>query len=247
MRLQDCRMADLQEGTTRLQDSCLPPAFLPSCHSAILPVRVALFSLALFVACPARAQQTSPADAAQPTEHRATDTLKFLAGGALGLAAHESGHLAFDVAFDARPYFNRVEFGGIPFFAISHADVSPRREFAIASAGFWVQEATNEWILTRHPTLRRDHAPLTKGVLAFNILASVAYAAAALAKAGPFERDTRGMAATVDVDERAIALIVLAPAVVDGYRYFRPGARWATWTSRIAKAGSVVLIVKGRS
>ena len=94
--------------------------------------------------------------------------------------------------------------------------------------------------------LRREHAPVAKGILAFNILASIAYVAAALAKSGPIERDTRGMAATVDVDERVIALVVLAPALLDGYRYFRPGRRWATWTSRIANAGSVALIVKGK-
>ena len=220
---------------------------MQSGNPSILPFRVAVFSVALMVAGPARAQQTTPADATPPNEHRAADTLKFLAGGALGLAAHEAGHLVFDIAFDARPYLTRVEFGGIPFFAISHHDVSARREFAIASAGFWVQEATNEWLLTRHPTLRRDHAPVAKGVLAFNILASIGYAAAALAKAGPVERDTRGMAATVDVDERTIALVVLAPAVLDGYRYFKPDARWAIWASRIAKAGSVVLIVKRKS
>ena len=209
-------------------------------------VLIILTVVFLCVAGPARAQQTAPTDATHPKEHRAADTFKLLAGGALGLAAHEAGHLVFDIAFDAGPYFTRVEFGGIPFFAISHRDVSPRREFAIGSAGFWVQEATNEWLLTKHPTLRRDHAPVAKGVLAFNILASIGYAAAALAKAGPIERDTRGMAATVDVDERAIALVVLAPAVLDGYRYFRPDRRWAKWASRVAKAGSVVLIVKGR-
>jgi hypothetical protein len=52
------------------------------------------------------------------------------------------------------------------------------------------------------------------------------------------------MASGINVDERAISLVVLAPAVLDAYRYFHPEARWAAWASRIAKAGSVVLVVK---
>jgi hypothetical protein len=52
------------------------------------------------------------------------------------------------------------------------------------------------------------------------------------------------MADSVGVDERAIAAIVLAPALLDGYRYFRPDAAWARWASRAAKAGSVALVLK---
>ena len=139
----------------------------------------------------------------------------------------------------------RVELGGIPFFAITHrTDLSPRREFAISSAGFWVQESWNEILLTRRPMLRHDHAPLAKGAMAFNILTSIGYAAVAFAKAGPVERDTRGMADSIGVDERAIGALVLAPAVLDAIRYFKPEARWAKWASRAAKAGSVALIFR---
>ena len=56
----------------------------------------------------------------------------------------------------------------------------------ISSAGFWVQHGTNEWLLTRRPNLRRERAPFAKGVLAFNVLASMAYAGAALARTGPY-------------------------------------------------------------
>ena len=69
----------------------------------------------------------------------------FLAGALAGLAAHEGGHLLLDVAFDAQPRLKRVEFHGIPFFAISHRpDLSRRREMAVSSAGFWVQHAGTE-------------------------------------------------------------------------------------------------------
>ena len=193
----------------------------------------------------ARAQEATAEP--QPKTHRTADVVKFLAGAALGLAAHESGHLVLDFAFDAKPRVKRVELGGIPFFAITHrSDLSPRREFAVSSAGFWVQESWNEILLTRRPMLRHDHAPLAKGAMAFNILASIGYAAVAFAKTGPVERDTRGMADAVRVDERAIAAIVLAPALLDGYRYFRPDAAWAKWISRAAKAGSVALILKSK-
>jgi hypothetical protein len=138
-----------------------------------------------------------------------------------------------------------VRFGPVPFFAITHrSDVSPRREFAISSAGFWMQDLSSEWLLTRRPTLRDVRAPVAKGVLAFNVLNSAGYACVAFARAGPFERDTRGMAESIGVDERTIGAMVLAPAVLDAIRYFRPEARWAKWASRAAKAGSVLLVIK---
>jgi hypothetical protein len=186
--------------------------------------------------------QLPPAD-----EHRVVATVKFLTGAALGLVIHEGGHLMFDAAFDARPRIRGVTFGPFPFFAITHrGDLSPRREFTISSAGFWMQELSSEWLLTKRPSLRDAHAPLAKGVLAFNVLNSAGYACVAFARAGPFERDTRGMAGSIGVDERAIGALVLAPAVLDAIRYFKPEARWARWVSRGAKVGSVLLVVKRR-
>ena len=195
------------------------------------------------------AAQTSSADPAplpvSPGESRVADTAMFLAGGALGLVIHESGHLIFDAAFDADPRVIGIRFGPFPFFAITHrGDMSPRREFAISSAGFWMQDLSSEWLLTKRPNLRDAHAPLAKGVLAFNVLNSVGYAFVAFARAGPFERDTRGMAQSIGVDERAIGAVVLGPAVFDAIRYFKPEARWAIWASRAAKVGSVLLVLK---
>ena len=173
------------------------------------------------------------------------DSVKFLAGGGLGLVLHESGHLVFDAVFDAGPRVTGVRFGPFPFFAITHrGDLSPRREFVISSAGFWMQSLTSEWLLTRQPALRDAHAPVAKGVLAFNVLNSAGYACVAFARAGPFERDTRGMADSSGIDERAIGAVVLAPAVFDAIRYFKPEARWAKWASRAAKVGSVLLVIK---
>jgi hypothetical protein len=179
------------------------------------------------------------------TEKSATSqTAGFLAGGLAGLAAHESGHLLFDAIFDSHPGVKRVSFHGVPFFAITHDYRTARKEFVIDSAGFWVQEATNEWILSQRPNLRHESAPFTKGVVAFNVLASFAYAGAAFARTGPVERDTRGMADAHGWKEPYVGLLILAPAVLDAVRYFHPDARWAVWGSRGAKMFGVVLVFK---
>ena len=169
----------------------------------------------------------------------------FVGGIVVGLDAHEGAHLLSDVVFDADPGVKPVDFHGIPFFAITHrSDLSPRQEYTISSAGFWMQQATNEWLLTARPRLRFEQAPFAKGVFAFNVGASAAYAVAAFAQTGPPERDTRGMAASSRLDERWIGAVVLAPAVLDTWRYFNPDSRWAVWASRAAKVGSVLLVLR---
>ena len=216
-------------------------------------MRIAAVLLAVVLLPAAASAQPATADQIQlpqpepAEEHRALDGVKFLAGAAIGLGLHEGGHLAFDAIFGADPRVVGVRFGPFPFFAITpRADLSGRREFAITSAGFWMQDLSSEWILTKQPSLRDEHAPVAKGVLAFNVLNAAGYAFVAFARAGPFERDTRGMADSIGVDERAIGALVLAPAVFDAIRYFKPEARWAKWASRAAKVGSVLLAVKTR-
>ena len=173
--------------------------------------------------------------------------MKFLSGAGTAFLAHEGGHLLFDVIFAADPFVKSVRFGPVPFFAVSHHEISPRREFTVSSAGFWTQEATSEWLLTRHPGLRDEHAPFAKGALAFDVLTSIGYGSVAMFKAGPPERDTRGMAESIGVDERIVGALVMAPALLDAYRYVRPGSRWAPWASRAVKAGSVLLVLRQTS
>ncbi len=178
-------------------------------------------------------------------EHAGAQVGKFLAGAALGLALHETGHVAGAWAFDADPGMKRVEFGGIPFFAITHrGDLSPRREFIVSSAGFWSQYLLSEQILTHRPRLRLEQRSVEKGMLAFHVGTSVMYAGAAFGKIGPPERDTRSMASTRGVSERWIGVLVLAPAVLDAYRYFHPNAKWAAWSSRGVKIGMAGLVLK---
>ena len=171
--------------------------------------------------------------------------ITFLAGAAIGLGAHEGGHLLFDIVFDADPGIRKVDFHGIPFFALTHRQgLGPKQEFTISSAGFWVQHATNEWLLVSRRHLRRERAPLLKGMFAFNVLASVAYSTTAFARTGPVERDTRGMAAALGTDERWMGALILAPAVLDAWRYFDPDAEAPVWVSRAIKLGAVLLVFK---
>jgi hypothetical protein len=170
---------------------------------------------------------------------------KVLLGGVAGLGLHEGGHLVANWAFDEKIKIKAVDYKGIPFFALSHApDLSPRREYVVSSAGLWAQYLFSEQILTHHPNLKDEQSPLRKGMLAFHVVTSLVYSGAAFGRTGPIERDTRGMASSRRIDERWIGAIVLAPALLDVYRYFRPDARWASWTSRGVKMGSVVLVLK---
>jgi hypothetical protein len=197
----------------------------------------------LVLPVPARAQQ--PAAATAPEDDAAGRVVRFLGGAAAGLAAHEAGHWLFGVVFDAKPGLKSVHFGGLPFFAITHrSDLTPRREFTVSSAGFWVQHATSELLLSRQRELRKEQAPFKKGLLAFNVLTSVGYSAVAMARGGPYERDTRAMSEALKIDERWIGVMVLAPAVLDTYRYFHPKADWAVWGARVVKAGMVVMVIK---
>jgi hypothetical protein len=196
------------------------------------------------VACRVSAQ---PAAAAAPQQDDSAGKriASFLAGGAIGLGAHESAHVLADLALGERPGIRKVDFHGVPFFAITHRSGLPRwKEFTISSAGFWAQHAENELLLDRRPQLRWERAPVVKGVFAFNVLASVAYAGAAFAKTGPAERDTRGMAASARIDERLVGTLLLAPALLDAWRYYHPSARAAPWVSRAVKIGMVVMVAR---
>jgi len=196
---------------------------------------VACLAMLILLPRPAAAQQSS-----------ATGRFgRLLLGGGAGLVLHESGHLIADWAFEEKVVVKKVGWKGVPFFALSHApDLSPRREFTVSSAGFWSQFLYSEQILTHHPDLRREESPLRKGVLTFHVVTSLIYAGAAFGKTGPIERDTRGMADSLHINERWLGALVLAPAVLDTYRFFHPGARWAAWSSRGVKMGSVALVLK---
>jgi hypothetical protein len=201
---------------------------------------------ALLAGAPAGAQDRAPDE----PRGAVARTLLFLAGGAGGLVAHEAGHILVGAALGARPHIRSLDYGPIPFFAIEHEPVGARQEFAIAAAGFWMQHATSEWILTTRPDLRRTSAPFRKGVFVFHLATSALYTGAALGRIGPPERDTLGMAGALGrhgIDEPVIGLLVIAPAALDAYRYLRPDSTWARWASRGAKIAAVSLVLAAGS
>ena len=172
------------------------------------------------------------------------DGVRFLGGFSAGLFLHESAHMATGAALGARPRIDRLSIP-LPFIVVHYDPVSRRREFAIASSGFWMQHLVSEWLLTAQPELRRTAAPFRKGLFAFGVGTSALYAVAALTTAGPRERDTRSVATSLGsggVPEPAAGALILGPAVLDLYRYYRPGSAWARWASRAVKALSVGLV-----
>jgi hypothetical protein len=172
------------------------------------------------------------------------DALKFFAGAAIAFGIHEAGHVTFDEIFDAHPRVHSVHYGPIPFFAVSpERPLFGRKLYTVAAAGFWTQMATTE-LLQGSRDMRREHAPFEKGMFAFDVLTSIGYGIVAFTQTGPPERDTRGMAEGARIAEPVAGAIVLAPALLAAYRYFRPQSRWAKWASRIAAGGSVVIVVK---
>lgn len=177
------------------------------------------------------------ASLAAPARGHASDFWKpFLGGAASAFALHEGSHLALDVALDARPRLKRVNFGPLPFFAITHRSGLPAgREALISGAGFLSQHLGSEAILSTRPA-GVALSPFEKGMLAFHAGTSLAYAGAAFSRYGPYERDTRGIAEATGSDERLIGALVLAPAAFDTWRALRPESRTARWGSRLSKA-----------
>jgi hypothetical protein len=172
---------------------------------------------------------------------------RFPLGVAAGFAGHEGGHLLANAVVGGRPEVRGVKFLRVPFFAISPtAPLSPRALYAVSVAGFLVQDASSEWILSRTPGLRDREAPFAKGVLTFHVSTSAGYAGAAFARRGPAERDTRSMATTLRVSERWVGALVLAPAALDLWRYHHPRDGWATWTSRATKVATLALLARAR-
>src|SRR5687767_5853594 len=89
------------------------------------------------------------ATAASPAEESPKVAFaKFIAGGAVGTALHEAGHLA--AGWD-------------------RYNVSRRHAIAVRSAGFWSQYLTSEIVFIGHPQLRSERAPFRKGVLASHV------------------------------------------------------------------------------
>lgn len=166
---------------------------------------------------------------------------RFWLGVGIGFGIHEGGHLVSNWALGVSPYLKAVRGGGVPFFAISHAEtLTPKQEFIVSSAGLWSQFLAAEVILSHSPDLRDRRAAIRKGLLGFHIASSLLYGLTGLAHLGPLERDTRGMALGWNGNERWAGLTVLVPGLLDSYRYINPSLKWIPWASRVSKLMLIV-------
>lgn len=187
--------------------------------------------------------------------HSALGSVVTFAAGALsGFLLHETGHLASNFMLGNVPRVQgMLVWGFVPFFVLSpdikcsgmndcqkrngsHFTPGERGDVYIVTAGFSVQHLTDEFILGVAPDLAHQYAPFRKGLLGFNIVLSVLYAASAYAGIEDQHGDVHGMARRLQVSDRWVATMLLLPAALDAYRYFYPGSAWATWASRIVKA-----------
>jgi len=175
---------------------------------------------------------SAPLAARERDFRRFPDYLWLLLGAGVGFVTHESGHLLFDAALGTDPRFVAVKLGPLPFFAIEPSHLHNNQErYAIAQAGFLMEDVYSELILGIDPHLREHHHPFLKGMLAFHVLCDVGYAITGLAGVGPPQSDVNTMSRGLGIPPWAVGLLLLVPATADAYRYFMPDSRWAPWVS----------------
>ncbi len=175
---------------------------------------------------------------------RVTDYLWFLLGAGAGFVLHESGHVVMDVATGTYPTFVGVKLGPFPFFAISPAHVRDNQQrYAVAMAGFMVEDMAFDLSLDIDPYLRQHHRPFLKGVLWLHILLDTGYAITGFAGIGPPQSDINTMSRALGIPSWAVGLMLIVPALTDTYRYFVPNSRWAPWVNvggKLTMVGAVV-------
>lgn len=205
-----------------------------------------------------------PVAPAHPTRGRPSLTsvssiptaLAFLGGATIAFVAHETGHLVTNLAYGNTPKLEGITtFGVIPFVAVAPrircSDTGCTKhdgsrfsgghpgKYNIVTAGYDVQHLTTEVLLTLEPDLRWRRAPLRKGLFAFDILLSVGYALSSMTGTESNFGDAGTAADTARLSRTTFAAVLLAPAVLDVYRYLQPRSKWAPWASRAAK-GSMI-------
>jgi hypothetical protein len=199
------------------------------------PARLAPLLGALVFAAP----QHAAADeriAPEADFRHAADWGWLLLGAAAGFVGHELGHVAADLMAGKSIDLVETHLGAVPFFAIQPCcHLTRAEEYAVASAGFLVQDVASELILWTAPRLRSQRHAFLKGVLILHVALSLGYAITGLLGVGPPQSDVNTMARGLDAPSWQVGLMILAPAVVDVYRYLVPGSAWAPWVSVQAK------------
>ncbi len=177
-----------------------------------------------------------PAAAREADFRRFTDYLWLALGAGVGFAAHETGHVIMDYAVGSEPTLQATNLGPFPFFAVQPIGIkNNQHRYAVAMAGFLMQDLWSELILRIDPRLREHHRPFLKGLLAFHVVLMAGYAITGLADIGPPQSDVNTMSRGLSTPPWAIGLMLLVPAACDTYRYFVPDSRWAPWVSLAGK------------
>jgi hypothetical protein len=175
------------------------------------------------------------------------------AGAVTAFLLHETGHVLANLMLGNVPHFRgTMVWGFFPFFVIApditcRGDSCVKRDgqhfasgrnggYFIVTAGFNIQNLTNEILLTNDPYLAERYAPFRKGLLAFNLFLSTIYALGTYTGLEAPNGDLRGASQHSGIHEAWLATLLMVPTVLDAYRYFHPTATWAAWVSRAGKA-----------
>lgn len=206
---------------------------------------------------PARAQAAASVDGWRQTPALHVGTLALGAMG--GLLAHESAHLSMNFALGNTPRFRPIRgLFGAPFVAIS-PDISCQgakcegadgQRFAagvrgrawIASAGFVMQWATSEMILSDMPDVLYRNEPFLQEWLALNVTLALAYAITCASGIESDFGDASGLATHGHMPRSATAALVATPALVDAARAVWPERPWIKWAARASKLVFVGLV-----
>lgn len=206
-------------------------------HSRLRRAAALVLALSLCLLTPRLSQ------AKEANFRRVSDYLWFALGAGIGLALHEGAHIAVDYMTDARPKLEPVSLGPFPFFSITPTNIQTQQQrYAIAMAGFFMQDVYSEVILQADPRLREHDRPLLKGMLALHVLLTTGYAITGFAGVGPQQSDVNTLSRALSIPPWAVGLLLISPALCDTYRYFVPDSRWAPWVS-LAGKGSLLGIV----
>jgi hypothetical protein len=180
---------------------------------------------------------------------------RLAAGFATAFLAHEAGHIVANFALGNRPAIESTRIWGFVPFVLIDPQLScsstecmksngerfgpgRRGKYFIASAGFQVQQLTDEVLLSVTPDLRQREARFRKGMLLFNIGLSAAYALADWIGIEDPHGDLGTMERMSRLNSALMGFAILLPAALDAYRYYFPSqARWSAWVARASKAG----------
>jgi len=175
-------------------------------------------------------------------DSRTFDTGPELVAGLSILFAHhigEDSHLPLlpDILYDFHPVQTS---NGMAFVDNNGAPVSHgRRDHSfIVYSGIMYQNATNEYLLTKHPDLINKDEPFLKGLFFMNVFLPSFYTVWGYQNENS---DLKLLRESLDYEKWKVNAMVLAPSALDVYRYYHPEKKKLRAYSRIAKLIPVII------